>query len=164
MKFLEKLKENKKIAVIVLLGLVCVVLLVVSEFVSSTDEVKEQKQDAANIEYSYAEEIEIKLTAMITNISGAGNAKVMVTLESSSESVFAQNRNTNDDKSESEYILIKSGSGQGGMLLKIIAPEVRGVAVICEGASSATVRQEITDMITSVLDINSNRVCVIKMK
>jgi len=165
MKIIDKLKANKKIALIVILGFICVVLLVVSEFISGKDtEEKISQEESADLEYDYAEEIEIKLAAMISSINGAGNTKVMVTLESSSESVFAQNRNAADDREENEYILIKSGSTQGGMLLKIVAPQVRGVAVVCEGGSSATVRQEITDMITSVLDISSNRVSVIKMK
>jgi len=165
MKIIDKLKANKKIALIVILGFICVVLLVVSEFISGKDtEEKISQEESADLEYDYAEEIEIKLAAMISSINGAGNTKVMVTLESSSESVFALNRNAADECVEIEYILIKSGSTQGGMLLKIVAPQVRGVAVVCEGGSSATVRQEITDMITSVLDISSNRVSVIKMK
>lgn len=164
MKILEKIRENKKLSIIVILGFIAVCLLVASEFISDENKEETEKVKTATIEYTYSEEIEMKLTSIIMQMHGAGNTKVMVTLESSEEFVYAQNRNNNSDKSESEYILIKGDSKEGGMLLKMIAPEIRGVAVVCQGGADATVRQEITDMITSVLNISSNRVSVIKMK
>jgi len=162
MKILEKLKENKKIAIILILAVLTIVLIVASELIPNEKE--EIIEEVKDIEYSYAENLETKLSTMISNINGAGNTKVLVTLKSSSESVYAYDSNVNDDKQEYKYILLKNGSTQDGLLLKMTAPEIRGVAVVCEGASSATVRKDITDMITSVLDISSNRVSVIKMK
>ncbi len=161
MKILEKLKENKKLAIILILAAFTIVLIVASELIPTEEKIIEEVND---IEYSYAENLETKLSAMISNISGAGNTKVLVTLECSSESVYAYDSNINGDKEEYKYILLKNGSIQDGLLLKMTAPEIRGVAVVCEGASSATVRKDITDMITSVLNISSNRVSVIKMK
>ncbi|MBQ6708948.1 MAG: hypothetical protein IJM97_08375 [Clostridia bacterium] len=162
MKILEKLKENKKLAIILILAVLTIVLIVASELIPKEKE--EIIEEVNDIEYSYAENLETKLSTMISNINGAGNTKVLVTLKSSSESVYAYDSNVNDDKQEYKYILLKNGSTQDGLLLKMTAPEIRGVAVVCEGASSATVRKDITDMITSVLDISSNRVSVIKMK
>lgn len=162
MKILEKLKENKKLAIILILAVLTIVLIVASELIPNERE--EIIEEVNGVEYSYAENLETKLSTMISNINGAGNTKVLVTLKSSSESVYAYDSNVNDDKQEYKYILLKNGSTQDGLLLKMTAPEIRGVAVVCEGASSATVRKDITDMITSVLDISSNRVSVIKMK
>ncbi|MBQ3004957.1 MAG: hypothetical protein IJD88_03410 [Clostridia bacterium] len=162
MKILEKLKENKKLAIILILAVLTIVLIVASELIPNEKE--EIIEEVNGVEYSYAENLETKLSTMISNINGAGNTKVLVTLKSSSESVYAYDSNVNDDKQEYKYILLKNGSTQDGLLLKMTAPEIRGVAVVCEGASSATVRKDITDMITSVLDISSNRVSVIKMK
>ena len=44
----------------------------------------------------YAENIEEKLSALISQIDGAGEAKVMVTLECSDESVYAREQKSED--------------------------------------------------------------------
>lgn len=49
------------------------------------------------------------------------------------------------------------------MIIKLIQPKIRGVAVVCEGGGSDAVRQEITQAITAVLDISASRVYITKM-
>jgi len=43
---------------------------------------------------------------------------------------------------EKEYVLIETDGNEGGMIIKLIQPKIRGVAVVCEGGGSDAVRQE----------------------
>ena len=44
-----------------------------------------------------------------------------------------------------------------------LEPEVKGVAVLCEGGDDILVIKRITDLVATVLDIPTNRICVAKM-
>lgn len=176
---LKKLSADKKTMFIVLAGIIGVLILVASEFIPEGEKAKEDEEEIEvseyNIEnhYEYAEMLEKKLTDLISSIEGAGTTKVMLTLESSSEAVYAQNDKTDmesDDENsekiskENDYVLIKTDSSkEEALLLKIIQPEVKGVAVVCEGGDSIYVQQKIIETISAVFDINSSKIKVTKL-
>ena len=83
-----------------------------------------------------------KVLDMVTSVKGSGNAKVLLTLEDSYEYVYL------DD---------------GKTLRKINEPTIRGVVVACDGGDSPTVCSEITELLTTVLNIPSTKVCVTKL-
>lgn len=177
----EKLKSaftsDKKLTVLCAVGVLGVLLLVISEFRPS-DGKKAEKQEsvtAAQNQETYAEDIEKRLTEIVSSIDGAGKTRVMVTLDSGAEQVYAKNEKIKSDTSggtaiekenfsnEKEYVLIETDGNEGGMIIKLIQPKIRGVAVVCEGGGSDAVRQEITQAITAVLDISASRVYITKM-
>ncbi len=111
-------------------------------------------------------------------MQGVGKLHVMVTLENGPVQIYAENERRsirNEDpgsgkagnesaEEEYEFILLKNADGsESGMLVKVLQPSVRGVAVVCEGGSSATVQQQIIETVTAVLDISSLRVSVSAM-
>lgn len=175
----KKLSADKKTMFIVLAGIIGVLILVASEFIPEGEKAKEDEKEIQvseyNIEnhYEYAEMLEKKLTDLISSIEGAGATKVMLTLESSSEAVYAQNDKTDmesDDENsekiskENDYVLIKTDSSkEEALLLKIIQPEVKGVAVVCEGGDSIYVQQKIIETISAVFDINASKIKVTKL-
>lgn len=175
----KKLSADKKTMFIVLAGIIGVLILVASEFIPEGEKAKEDEKEIQvseyNIEnhYEYAEMLEKKLTDLISSIEGAGTTKVMLTLESSSEAVYAQNDKTDmesDDENsekiskENDYVLIKTDSSkEEALLLKIIQPEVKGVAVVCEGGDSIYVQQKIIETISAVFDINASKIKVTKL-
>lgn len=175
----EKLKKDKKLLVIMFLGIFAIILLLLSEITGG----KEEKQDTevqtefkqVDIE-SYSEDIENRLTELVSSIDGAGRTRVMVTLKCGSEQVYAENIDIENEvsrtngietgiksKREGEYIILNTGSGENGLILKVLQPEIRGVAVVCEGASSAGVRKDVTEAVSAVLGISSARISVTKM-
>ena len=44
-----------------------------------------------------------------------------------------------------------------------IDTELKGVAVVCEGGDDITVIKRITDLVSVVLGLSTNRICVTKM-
>ena len=123
----------------------------------------------------YERQLEERLCGIIASIAGAGETKVMLTLECGSEPIYAVQGKTDSKHSYSgsggdesfsankEYVIIGTGSGAQGLVLKMVEPQVRGVAVICQGGDDILVRQAIVEAVTAVLGIGSNKVSVAKM-
>lgn len=181
-KLLENMKADKKLTIIVLIGLAGIVLLLASELIKLPPKQQDAQAppETTQTEYNYAEDIEKRLTELVASISGAGKAKVMVTLENGVESVYAADEKQSNERSseektggmevneknsrESEYIILQSnGSRDEGLVIKVIQPKIRGVAIVCEGGDSAYVQQRITQMVTAVLDIGASRISIARM-
>lgn len=165
-KILEKIKRDKRIAIIVCIGLVGIILLTLSELMPQKSDAKqnEKSENVTDIRDSYEENIEKRLTSIVSSIDGAGRTDVMVTLASGDENVYAVKEKSSDGSKEREYIVIDSDKNESGLLLKVIEPEIRGVAIVCEGADSAKIRQEIISSVSAVLGISTNRISIAKIK
>lgn len=172
---IEKIKnllmKDKKILVLVILAVLAIVFLILMEF-TGKDENKYEGEVSESTE-EYAERIEDKLTQLISSVEGAGETVVMVTLDAGEENVYAREIKTDEEsdgdktsnKYEYEYIVMKNGSAvESGMLLKVIEPDIRGVAVVCDGGDNAAVRENIINTVSAVLDIKTNKISVCKKK
>ena len=99
-KLMDAIKADKKITLIVCIGLLGMLLLLASEFIHLPKK-QEAETPSENIqtEYSYAEDLEKRLTNIVSSISGAGKTKVMVTLENGVESVYAADEKQSVERS-----------------------------------------------------------------
>ena len=127
----------------------------------------------------YAHQLEESLLEIVRAITGEDDAQVMVTLESSSRQVYAQEekksagntqeqsdqstiRSQSTDDQETSYILVKEADGsQKALAVTEISPEVRGVVVVCGNSENVELQQSIIDAVTTALQISSTRVCVV---
>lgn len=121
----------------------------------------------------YVADLENRLVSMISSIDGAGETKVMITLESGSEEVYLHNYDYGENidpsgkniiERKDEYVIVDGDSGENGIVVKIAEPKIRGVAVVCKGGDSDSVRVRIVETVTALLDISSARVSVAKME
>lgn len=156
-KFIKNIPESKKPMVLVMAGVLLLVLIFFSDITPSKNDVPEESESN---EITYVQEIEDKLRKIVSDIHGAGETEVMLTLDTSEENIYATD--INEDKYE--YVVIKTSSDEGGLLLKIIQPKIRGVAIVCEGGDSYKVKNDIMSAVCSVLDISSSRVSITRMK
>lgn len=168
---IENLKTDKKMIVMLILGAVGIVLILLSEFTSAKPKEKTAENEN-NSFYEYESEIETRLSSIITQINGVGRVNVMVTLKSGEENNYAynetyQNKNgeqSNDRKEESEYVVIDGERGDECVLLRTDFPQVQGVVVVCDGGDNNTVKNDVTNAVSALLDINTNNISVLKMK
>ena len=163
----EILKKDKKILLLLILAIIGIVVLMFSELFTVEKDNEEKITSITTNEY--AETIEKKLSELVSSIDGAGETVVMVTIETGKENVFAKEIKSEEDENkqsssyEYEYVVIKSGSSvENGMLLKVIEPEIRGVAIVCDGGENPTVRENIINTVSAVLDIKTNSISVCK--
>jgi stage III sporulation protein AG len=167
-KLILRIKNDRKLLFIFLLGVFGIILIVLS---SSGNQDNTDTNNTVEItsfnESEYIAELEKKLSEMISLISGAGNAKVIITLECDYETVYAKDgslsKDDNSTDEDSEYIIIDREKNQSGLLLKTVTPKVRGIAVVCEGGDNQYVRNAVTEMLTAVLDVGVNRISVSKL-
>lgn len=159
--------ENKKVKIIMIIGAVGMILILLSSFTGS--EYKKAEDNSSSFNYSeYTIQLEKKLTDIISNISGVGECKVMITLENSSENVYATDSEykNNDDtvNQKDEYVIYDSKNGETPVLIKEYLPQVMGVTVVCSGGDNIEIREKIIDAVTALFNISANRVSVSKIK
>lgn len=172
-KISQKTKLSPRLLAVVLLLGAGAAALIMSEF-NAADSVPVQAETTA-ARYDtreYTRELEERLVSIISAIDGAGETRVMITLESGSEEVYLSNFDYGENSDSSgknsyerkdEFVIIDGSSGQEGIVVRTAEPKVRGVAVVCSGAGSEAVCAEIVEAVTALLDISSARVSVAKM-
>lgn len=159
--------DSKKIKIIIAVGLIGIVLIFASDMLHKGNE----KQEVSNEKISYEEytqQLENKLMSLITSIEGVGECHVMITLETTTESVYATDvEMKNDDNSinqKDEYVFYDSEKGETPVLIKEYLPKVQGVMVVCTGGDNIAVKEKIIQAVTSLFNIPTNRVSVSKIK
>ena len=171
-KISQKSKLSPRLLAVVLLLGAGALALILSES-GTAESVPVQAETTAPYDTrEYTRELEERLVSIISAIDGAGETRVMITLESSSEEVYLSNfdygensdsNGKNSYERKDEFVIIDGSSGQEGIVVRTAEPRVRGVAVVCSGAGSDTVCAEIIEAVTALLDISSARVSVAKM-
>ena len=160
-KIFDKLKGDKKTLLIILIGLTGIfIIMLVPSGNGST-----KKEESSVTDNYNTDNIQTEVEALIESIKGAGEAKVLITYESNTENVYAINVDEKSDGNDlhykSEYIVTNEDQG---LILKIIYPKVRGVAVICEGGNDPQVKQKIYSVISALFDISTNKISVTDMR
>ena len=174
--------KDLKLKVIVLLGILGMVLIVLSQFADDSQTGQGQPQAIHNAELAnqeYITQLEERLQSLISEIEGVGRNRVMVTLESGVEYVYAQEQRRSTDTThsvsgeipvggrtqesvEQRFILVDTEFGRReALVLTRIPPRVQGVIIVCEGANDPVVEQKLISVITTALGIPSTRVSVV---
>lgn len=102
-------------------------------------------------------------------VDGVGRVELMLSLEESGEAVYAVNtrQTTGMDSSqsyESDLTILSDGSyGEKPVTVKNLLPTFRGAVVLCDGADNAQVRLAVTQAVSTVCGIGSDKVTVLKM-
>ncbi len=106
--------------------------------------------------------LETRLTAVLCRIRGAGKVAVLITYETGGETVAAmastkdtsiqtaQNTATEQVREVTEPYTVTTDSGEQPIVLMEIAPAVRGVIVVAEGAADPTVRMNLQYAVRAV--------------
>jgi len=131
---------------------------------------------------AYKESMERELEELLSCMEGVGKVKVMITLRSSGEEIVEKDRpsgrssvteqdaaggsrSTNDLDSQEETVFVIDGEGrQIPYVRKIMQPDVEGVAVLAQGGGDGVVRQNISEAIQALFDIEANKIKIAKMK
>jgi len=158
-------QKNSKTKILIAVGVIGILLILLSEisFPASKKETEVTKTDYT----SYVNELDDKLNNLISSIDGVGKCKVMITLKSTSESVYAKNiQNSQSDSSasqNSEYVIYDGKDGDSPILIQENFPEIEGIAIVCSGGDNIAVRERVIQCVSSLFNISSNRISVSKI-
>ncbi len=178
---IKKLKEifglSNKTLVLLLLCVIGASMILFGNIIKT--DVNQPKSEApfekTNEEYNsaYVNKLKEELSLLISQIDGVGNVNIAITLEAGVSYEYASERNYSDDSEndgeryrkseESSLIIIESENGEAPVLLKKTEPAVMGVAVVCEGGDNPRIIEKVTETISVLCGIGSNRVSVSKM-
>lgn len=139
-------KKHKNKIIISSLVIIGIVLILLSnyDFTSKSD-------------YSptlYTQTLESKIEEFLKRVDGIKDAKVILTLDTSNESVYAQN------SSGLDYILTNDGKP---ISVTEIYPTVRGVAIACTNGNKDEIKVKVTELISAYLGISSNRIEIVSI-
>ena len=118
-----------------------------------------QREMSSYDEAHYEEELVRKIEEICKEVRGAGRVKVAITLDGSFKAIYAQNV-ADGGSVRREYLLVGSGSSAKALLLGYSPPEILGVAIVCDGGSNDVVRAEMISLVSSLLDIPTNKIYV----
>lgn len=177
-EFYDKIKAVKNIEIIIAVVVIAMVILIYS-FISTDKKQSETKANNQTIsdEANLTIQMEQDLINILSQIKGAGEVRVMITYNGSTEKVIANTKSTHTNNSNSgtavttstntvtETPIIISANGVSRLyVIKEIMPAITGVIVVAEGASSAKVRLELMRAVQTLLDINANSIEIFAMK
>jgi len=159
-------KGGIKSLVVILVLLVVAVLLFNSSDKSNIVVSNEKQSTNYTTGLDYINQIESKLNKVISNIKGAGNVNVMISIDSSPEICIAETtegKTTTTSGSSvttttTEPIIVKINGEESPLVLKETLPEIKGVIVVSSGAGDVKIRLDIINAVTTALGINSNKV------
>lgn len=186
---LRELVEKVGMPRLVLLVLAGVMLLVFSlpggngtedeESVKRGTEAEEEL--ALDAMEAYAKKQEVSTEEILSQVSGIGKVKVMLTLAASQEKVPLQdndtteedtkeedsgggNRDTSKYEMKKESILVQKDGEDSPYVVQIYSPSVEGVVVVAQGADSAKIQKEIIEAIQALFPIEAHKIKVMKME
>ncbi len=152
----EKLKQIlvNKTTVIILIGALGLILIGVSYIPEKEETVLQE---------DYLKTTEERLKNIIESVEGAGETKVMITLKNDGEKVYVQTYKSDNDKTENEVVIVSGKNGNEALTQKELAPEIKGVVIVCEGGDNLRVRSDIINLVGAALGVEINRICVCKL-
>lgn len=179
----KKLKKDQ-LLILVLVGILLLVIALPTEKkgdgrgkTETGISLSEGKTETSQNEYLY--NLERRLESALSQMSGAGDVTVMITLKSSAEKVVEKDLSVTDEAvSESdsqggvrtsknaghEETTVYNDGGQTGepYVSKELSPQIEGVVVIAEGGGDSLVKQNITEAVQALFGIDTHKIRVMK--
>ncbi len=166
-KFLDIAKKYKYMLLVLLLGLLLISF-------PSGEKVQQTGDFYREIEFDVGE-FEREIEKALSSSNGVGRVKVMLSLDSSVENVYAKEARQSSKKQESGVVseatsdmkpqILSEGSGkQSPVVVKELYPAFRGALVICDGADDISTRVGVIESVSALTGLTSDRISVIKMK
>ncbi len=155
----EFLKKNRYVLLVLLCGLVLL----------CWPQRKQQTQQDIPQQTGQTESLEERLEKILSQVSGAGTVRVLLTQAGSGETIYqtddTESTQENGSSLRRETVLVSDGSRQqAGLVRQTQAPVYRGAVVVCQGGDTAPVRLAIVEAVAGVTGLPSNRITVLKMK
>ncbi len=147
---------------VTVITVICAVLGLALLLFTGGDGEKEESAEYRSV-ISYTEKLERRVEEICLAVDGIDKVDVLLTLESGSEFVYADNIK---DESigeggrsyTSDYLIIEKDDGTAPVLVSEIYPRIRGVAVVCNGGDKPAVQKKLTELLSAALGISAGRI------
>ena len=152
----RKIKSGKLFEIVVVVILILVVAVIVFTTLTDRETSGEMSSDSAD----YVQELETRLSKVLSKMEGAGEVSVFVTVASEGEKVLAVETEQGEDGTVTTTPILSGGEP---IVLEELMPEITGVLIVAEGANDLSVRFNLLEAAASVLNINQSIIKVYTM-
>ncbi|MGI5970306.1 MAG: stage III sporulation protein AG [Oscillospiraceae bacterium] len=170
-KIFKAVDKYKYLLIVIFVGILLIALPIGGK---GTGENSKNADDADIYAYELSE-IEARLEEALSRIDGVGDVKVILTLKTGTERILATDRSSSykagDTGEVSEYdtdestVVISSGSGiQEAVVVKTLYPEYQGALIVCRGGGNSTVCLTVTEAVSALTGLGSDKIKVTKMR
>ena len=152
-KIVEKIKTNKKIQIMLLGVVVCVILLVyLAYFVVGTSKEETNAPENNVTTRDYVATLERKLEDVISNIEGVGKVNVAITISSDFVYEYAY-----EDEEKNNLLF----ANKEPVVLSKKLPEILGVLVVAEGGGNIKVKLDILSCVATLVDVTNENITIL---
>lgn len=163
---METLKRYKYVLLVAALGVFLLLL----------PDGEERETGAAGI--SAAEDfdrlaLQKEMERILSSLDGVGSLSLMLTVDGGGEYALAQDESSSsrhggaesaEQTRKTETVVLGSGSGAGVVVTQSRYPEFIGALVVCEGGGSSAVRLAVTQAVSALTGLPSDRITVVRGK
>lgn len=163
--------KNFKIIILLIVFVVALILIMNLSKGTSKNVASTVSSNTYTTSLEYSKMLECKLESVLSQVKGAGQVKVMITLDGSPELVYAMDSDskvsnsssggTTTTSSQTPIIVSKNGSSSPLILTEIL-PKVKGVIVVSSGANDVSIKLDILNSVSTLLGISTDKINVLK--
>ena len=127
----------------------------------------EKSEEKGSIQTFSLAETQAKMEQILGNMAGVGRVNVMLTLKSGSTLQLAEDKDRSEreaeEKQDSQVVKINRGSGtQEVVITNEIFPTYLGAVIVCDGANDPAVRLSVTEAVSVLTGLSSDKISVAK--
>lgn len=155
---------NKYKYVFLILGLGLLLMLLPGKTEPTVKVNKEEVQQMTSVD-----EVCEQLSEILSNISGAGQTKVMLTVQQGEKTIYQTDADVSEKEAANDsriqtVTITDADRNQTGLIQQVNPPTYMGAIVLCQGADTPSVRLAIVDAVSKVTGLGANQISVHKMK
>ena len=160
----ELLNRNKFVLLVILAGAVLLLL----PGLPGDGQAAERSAQAEEAPFQ-VEALEARMEDALSRISGVGEVRVVLTLQSGPRQILAQDtdslvRGEETEASLSTVIVSKGGGVEGTVTLQQISPQYQGALVVCSGGGNPSVRLQVVEAVSALTGLGADRISVCEGK
>ena len=153
-------KPLTKPMILLIIGLAAGIIMIFAGSLPSKKTAASPVPTETDLTDSYVRTLEGRLTAILEAMDGISEVNVIITPKSTVQTVYAADLHYDGGKLTSKEYVMTDETGMP-VVLSLVYPEIRGVAVVCRGGGDPVRAQKIIELISSLLDISTSSVCVV---
>ena len=113
--------------------------------------------------------LEERLNVILSQFSGAGQVRVIITVAEGVEIVYqtnddTSNTNDSDNISVDTVTVTDAQRNQSGLVRQVNPVIYQGAVIVCQGADNSSVRLALVDAVSKLTGLGANCISVLKMK
>ena len=129
--------------------------------------VKAETKDIPDVIQSVS--VQDELESILKLIHGAGNVKVLLKESCGVETIYQVDEEVSINDSSTNrkvdtIIISDQDRKEGGLIKQINPPKYLGAIVLCQGADDPSIKLAITNAVSKITGLGSDKIAVLKMK